>query len=355
MKKLSLFILSSLLVFTLTGCTGGSSSSELSQSASNGKGFAISNTYDDSYSEDSYSEENTYSEEETSNDEVTDLDNEKVDTTEEVKDSKPVIDKKKIIYTSSVKVNVKDIGVASDSLKELLDKNGGFIESDSYDKSEYSYETSYTAKCRVPCDKYEDILSNLSDKEKFGDIVNKTSNSENVTQEYTTLSGKVELLNIQRERYIKQLKETSDENVILQLQSHIDKIDLELSEYKSRMANIDIEVAYSTIDVTFISDNEYKSKSSQFKRKVRETLDECKESLGDFFLMILQLIIIYIPRILIFLIIAVLLFKFLLFLLKITGIRKGNKKQKKSKNSNKVIEEDSVDNKDIDNKVTKEE
>ena len=245
----------------------------------------------------------------------------------------------KLIYRCNI--SVQTLAFESDvaEFKAAIKEYGAFIENENTYMSggDYYYDRNtklrtYTATIRVPSDKYEDFINKSGG---IGELVNMSQNVENLSQEYSDLSVQLEVLAAERSSYVEMLKEAkslSDMDNIILITDKITSIDIQVNQIKTRLNNIDNDVAYSYVDMSIREVKEYEKEpdesfGSRFVREVktgwRNFLYGCQNFLIWF--------VAHLPGILLFLGIVFGIWKLILHIIKKIKAKRAAKRAEKEK------------------------
>ena len=334
-KKIYLYLCLLFVSLSLSGCGSG-----ISGSSSNSESAYLSNSADGSYKSAGSGIDSAYQSSDESLDVGENGSSAKAASSEDADPEKEnqtssAIDLEKIIYSGNIRVYTEEFDKTMDSLNQLIEEKNGFIENSTFRDSnatsgyskDYKSHYSYEATIRVPSKSFHEIMNAIGD---LGKASEKSTNAENVTQEYNDLNATLEVYTAQRERYMEQLKKTKDDNIALQLQEKILGLDTTIAQYKSRMANIDNQVSYSSIHINvdeyYIYEEEQERENEGFLHKIGGVLKEAGENLMDLFLIILNFITIWVVRILVYGVLIILIIKLVIALLRFFGIVKSDQK-----------------------------
>lgn len=245
----------------------------------------------------------------------------------------------KLIYRCNI--SVQTLAFESDvaEFKAAIKEYGAFIENENTYMSggDYYYDRNtklrtYTATIRVPSDKYEDFINKSGG---IGELVNMSQNVENLSQEYSDLSVQLEVLAAERSSYVEMLKEAkslSDMDNIILITDKITSIDIQVNQIKTRLNNIDNDVAYSYVDMSIREVKEYEKEpdesfGSRFVREVktgwRNFLYGCQNFLIWF--------VAHLPGILLFLGIVFGIWKLILHIIKKIKAKRAAKRAEREK------------------------
>lgn len=285
MKK-KLIISAMVLTLICTGC-GNSKSDNMAQDSYNDYGYTNSvageqGGFDDAYSyeekaDDYVSMETT----EAANGEMAaDADGSQVK-----KEVTGVVNKEMLVYRGELSIDTLDFNTSVNDFKALVDKKGGFIESESYSDNRstsgyYAIEDSekhnvYSAMVRIPSAEYDEVMNSAG---SFGDVRNKSSNATNVTQQYGTYKSQLEIYETEYKRYLALLETATEDEYALMIENELFNVQLQIASLKSNISNIENDVAYSYIEVTIKEVSKYEDapkKTDTFGDRFKNT---CKDS-----------------------------------------------------------------------------
>ena len=176
------------------------------------------------------------------------------------------------------------------AFKKQIEKNGGFIETETFSDAADDYDDYYaveegdkhnlfTATVRIPSSKYNTVMDSAGD---IGDLRSKESNAENVTQQYSTYQSELQVYETEYKRYLKLLKNAKEEKYALQLEGKIFDLQITIADLKSSITNIETDVAYSYIDITIREVIEYQSKMEEKETFLHRLKETCADSWMNF-------------------------------------------------------------------------
>lgn len=160
-----------------------------------------------------------------------------------------------LVYTCNLSIDTLDYDTSIQTFKQMLSAAGGFIEQENYSDGQpsdpyYIEETEkqklYTATVRVPHDKYDTFLNGA---DQLGDIRSKSSNVENLGQEYTDLNTSLQIYEAKEKRYIKMLSTITDDEQAIRVEKELTELQVKIAGIKTRMTEIRTDVDYSTIEL----------------------------------------------------------------------------------------------------------
>ncbi|MBR1597853.1 MAG: DUF4349 domain-containing protein [Lachnospiraceae bacterium] len=274
-------------------------------------------SYDEAVEDESYTD---YADAGTSSDNaLTDAENKKTSA-----GSKGAINTEMLVYTCNVAIRTEKFDQSYDMLKNLISDMEGFIESENYSESDSSYSSSKVAHftVRIPSNNYNTFLDSFGD---IGTVVNKSSNAENVSQEYSDTEKALEIYEAELARYIERIKTIKDESTLMELEGKITELQIKVAQLKSRRSQIETDVAYSYVYIT-LSESIYKEETEEsFGGRFLNTINRSWHSFLDMCEGLLFFLILVLPEVIVIFIIVLVIIK----LIKRSKRKKAEKKAKK--------------------------
>jgi len=158
----------------------------------------------------------------------------------------------KKIRRGYIQAHVDDINAGKVFVDQILASHNSYYENESYSDSDY--ESVYSLTVRIPSDHFVPFLTSLESSE--AKIISKQISTENVTGEYYDI--KVALEN--KERYLEQyrelLKKTGSVKDLLEVQERIRRLSEEMDISKGRLAYLNDNVGFSTLNLTLTQRHE---------------------------------------------------------------------------------------------------
>jgi peroxiredoxin family protein len=245
-----------------------------------------------------------------------------------------------LVYSCDMSIDVLEFDEAVDKIHELISTYNGFIESENYNdggntsKWEYSDSEKWKnlyATIRIPSADYEDFCEAA---EKIGDMRRKSSSVQNLTTEYSDLSTTLSIYEAKEKRYLDILSEIKNEQEAIEVENELTTIQIEIAKIKTRMNNIENDVAYSFINLTLNEVRKYSDKpvierNDTFGQRLKNTLSKTWDEFLYFLENLLFILIRILPYILIIGIITFIIVKLVKFFSKRSEKRKKEKYQQK--------------------------
>ena len=218
------------------------------------------------------------------------------------------IQKEMLVYSCNMIVDTLDFDSSMTAFKNNIDMYGGFIETENFNDGgsggRWYYEDeekwkSYNATVRIPSKNYEAFCNSAGG---LGDMRSKTSNVENLSQEYRDLATTLEIYEAKEQRYLSLLADITEDEYAVAVEKELTDIQIQIAGIKTRMNKISTDVAYSYVYFTLNEVKEYVSepvKTDTFLDRLSYTLKDAGETFLDFLEGLLFLIIYTAPYLII--------------------------------------------------------
>ena len=248
MKKIICGFLAILVCLSLVACGSSSKESEYSAEAP-----AADSGYVDIYDDYETAAEEPAAEEPVAEEGSGDSDTESTDVSGDQKNNR--LNAKKLIYKCEIKLETLEFEKTISELEKLITKYDAFLETEntfagSTDSYGYKSMGEYTATIRVPSEKYKAFIG---ETDGIGNLINRTQNVTNVSQEYSDLTVELEVLEAQKNDYLEMLKEAKkleDMKNIITISDKIASVSTKINKIKTRLNTIDNDVDYSYVNIT---------------------------------------------------------------------------------------------------------
>ena len=197
----------------------------------------------------------------------------------------------KLIYRSSVELETLEFTESVKTIKELINKYNGFVESDrKSDSANDWYYSDYTKSSgtlnetiviRIPTDKYSEFLSSV---EGVGKVISKEENVENITKQYNDTETNIESLKIQESRLLEMMEQAKTIEDMVYVETRLSEVQRQLKSYQSSLSEMDTDIQFSTITVTIREVVKYSPTvvEETFGERIKEAFDSSIESFVDF-------------------------------------------------------------------------
>jgi hypothetical protein len=161
---------------------------------------------------------------------------------------------RKIIYNARVELHVANLDEARGKLDALLAEVKGYVA-----KSDESGRTGATRfgtwKVRVPVGAFHDFLARV---EGFGELISKTSDAQDVTDEYVDLEARLKNLHAEEAVLNKLLQEKAQSTAdLLAFRKQITDVREQIERLQARLNTLSRLTAMTTIDIVMSEDKAY--------------------------------------------------------------------------------------------------
>ena len=135
----------------------------------------------------------------------------------------------KLIYEGNLTVETREFDKAVESVEQLVQQCGGFIESSNVEgNTRYGSDgsvrvvnryASYTL--RVPADQFQSVLSQAGE---IGNVIQSNTQVTNVTSQFIDQEARKESLEIQEDRLLAMLEQATDMETLVTLESRLSEV-----------------------------------------------------------------------------------------------------------------------------------
>ncbi|WP_018211667.1 DUF4349 domain-containing protein [Desulfitobacterium hafniense] len=153
---------------------------------------------------------------------------------------------KKITYTLNAVIQVEDVSQALVRVTQEITSLGGYVVNSS--ESSYQNNSSAYATFKIPSQQLEGFKGRL---EEYGKVLDNSTNSLDVTNEYYDTQSKLRNLQAQETRYLEILKEAKTVDEILHIESYLSSTRMQIEQLQGQVKLWDHQVAYSTVSISF--------------------------------------------------------------------------------------------------------
>lgn len=194
----------------------------------------------------------------------------------------------KIIRKVSMEVETKEFDTLIKSINEKIEELEGYVESSNVSGRSYDYYDLRRGRivARIPKDSLKGFTDNISD---IANVINSTSDTENVTLQYVDIESRKKSLEIEQERLWALLEKEETIEDIITLESRLSSIRYELQNYESTLRTFDNQVEYSTVTLSIYevertspTTEEVKTVGNRIKTGFSDTMYNISEGLKNF-------------------------------------------------------------------------
>lgn len=205
----------------------------------------------------------------------------------------------KLVYHCNLDIETLDYPAAIASIKETISKYGGVIQSESESDSGHDwyyadyYKTSGTMhnylEVRIPSKDYENFLSEL---DGVGKIISKSTSVDNISQKYYDTTAQIEALQIQEKNLLAMLEKCETIEDMITVEQRLSEVQYELNNLQTNRRYMDMDVAYSYVNISISEVMEYRQDSEPVRRNTFvDRLKNTIEATGRGFLYFLEAIL----------------------------------------------------------------
>lgn len=157
---------------------------------------------------------------------------------------------RKLVYTSSFSIESKQFDEDYQTIMDQLGIYEGYVESEStYGQPPKDYDDmgrTSSMTLRVPVDRLNQFLASISG---VGTVVEKNTQTEDVSLEYYDTESRIKLLEDRITRLETHLEQATSADDIIQLESEISEALYELDQLESSMRKINSLIDYATVNI----------------------------------------------------------------------------------------------------------
>ena len=151
---------------------------------------------------------------------------------------------RKIIQSTSVDIEVKDVGKDFQEIIRIADTAGGFVASSTFSNVDDQQVADLTI--RVPASRYQQVLADIR---LMGDVARESSDANDVTEEFTDLQARLRTLEASEQRFLELLAQADGINEILIVQDRLDNVRGQIEQTQGRINLLNNLTDLATITV----------------------------------------------------------------------------------------------------------
>jgi hypothetical protein len=166
-----------------------------------------------------------------------------------VLDEAAVFDPSKIIYTGNLSLYTENLKKSMEEIAAYIGGLGGFIQQSNANVAQKVEESGGKTGYMLLRIKSSDFDVAMKDLEKYGDVINTSVNTTNITQQYQDIKGELDSYLIQQDRLLTYLGKAETIQDMLVIEEQLTRVRNEINVRASLIKNWDTQVAFSTIQV----------------------------------------------------------------------------------------------------------
>lgn len=187
--------------------------------------------------------------------------------------------KRVLISTATVEIVVNSIDDTLSEVKKLVEQNKGYVAASEVRGRPGSVRTA-SLTLRVPADEFDRVKSALL---TLGTPERDSIKTDDVTEEYYDLKGRLKNLQSTQERLLELKKATDDVKRLLEIENQLDRVNEKLERIEGRLRFLSRFAALSTIQLTLREVRDYKpTTAGGFSTRVSQTFTRSWDSLLAF-------------------------------------------------------------------------
>ncbi len=162
----------------------------------------------------------------------------------------------KLVYTCTMDMETTEYEETIAAIRALIDKYNGIIGYETYsDSAQNWYYSSYEKRSgtltaylviRIPSKNYRAFLEGM---EGHGKITRSEQSVENITRKYSETQTTIRSLETQEERLLEMMENAETIEEMLAIEDRLSEVQNELQIMKNRLAEMDTDITYSTVNL----------------------------------------------------------------------------------------------------------
>ena len=265
-KLLPLFAVTASLLTGCGGASGGSQSTMTADSAAPSDNTAAMDSYGSGFASDNYAGAEA------------EIAVEEGMTKSQAQEETPgmadmALLEEKLVYHCNLEIETLDYAATMTSVKAAIAKYSGVIQSESESDSghDWYYEsyrkTSGTLhnylEVRIPSKDYNNFLEEIGG---VGKVISKTTSVDNISQKYYDTTAQIEALRIQEKNLLAMLEKCETIEDMITVEQRLSEVQYQLNDLQTTRRYMDMDVAYSYVNIGISEVMEYRQDSEPVKR-----------------------------------------------------------------------------------------
>ncbi len=160
----------------------------------------------------------------------------------------------KLVYRGSLSIQTRAYEESAAKLREMVKTYNGIIENENeytnggyYDNGSEKNLRSLNMTLRIPTEKFEEFMSGSGE---IGNVISRSSSTENISRVYNDVSVQIEALEKQQTRLLEMMDQAQTIEDMIAVEDRLSEVQYELNSLKTHRQSMDTDVAYSTINVS---------------------------------------------------------------------------------------------------------
>lgn len=170
----------------------------------------------------------------------------------------------KLIYRCDLDIQTTDYNTSIENIRNTISKYNGIIQSERETDDSYDwYKTDFVKtrgtlhnymEVRIPSKDYYNFINEL---DGVGKIISKTQNVDNISQQYYDTTASIKALKIEEERLLDMLNQCYDIEDMITVEERLSEVEYEVSRLTTELRYMDMDVAYSYVNIELDEVMEY--------------------------------------------------------------------------------------------------
>lgn len=212
-------------------------------------------------------------------------------TDKETSDTDDYLSSQKLIYTCNIELESLEFAETQKKIQELIQQNGGFIESNRlYDDAYGWYYSSYEKTTgtlrqeltvRIPSENYHTFVNGVT---TIGKVQHKSEDVQNITTQYNDTETTIKSLKTQEKRLLEMLAACNSVEDMITVERRLSEVQMQLERYQTQLNRYDADIKFSTVNISLEEVREYSPtyEEKNFFQRFKEHLDTTIEDFADF-------------------------------------------------------------------------
>ena len=174
---------------------------------------------------------------------------------EEAQTANPQTLSEKIIYSGYIRMETTEFDKAIETVEHMVNELGGFIQNSEIDgRTEYNSDGTSTLvdrtagyAIRVPSAKFNECMKRSG---SIGNVMSSNTVADNITSQFTDTEARKKSLEVQEERLLAMMEQTTDVESLIQLEDRVSNVRYEIDSMERQLQNWQRSVDYSTVTLS---------------------------------------------------------------------------------------------------------
>ncbi len=198
----------------------------------------------------------------------------------------------KLVYTCNLQIETTEYAKTVQAIREKIRQYNAIIEYESENDDDYNWYYSGHVKrsgtmtlnltIRVPAAQYDAFVTDAGD---FGKVTSRSQNVENISRRYHSTEARIEALEKEEKRLNEMMDKADTIEEMIYIEERLTDVEAELNANKTNLASMDVDVAYSTVNLSVrevMVYTEEQKPAVTFGQRVRQAFSESWEGFTGF-------------------------------------------------------------------------